>query len=264
VALVCVGSVRAAPGATTLAMLVSACWPRSAALIEADPAGGVLAIRYRLGRTPGLADLAAAVGNHAAPAAIWSSAQPLPGGLAVVVAPEAGDITGGILADVAGPLGEWCAGLDDADVIVDFGRVSGGSPALGLAQSADVVMVVARPRAEELYPAAHRIQALAQWVDAPVGLGLVLVGSRPHGPEEITRRLGVRVLGGVADDPRAAAALRDGGSARGLRRSLLVRSVQSLVDDLAGQLGIAPVPERAESDAGEPVGATQPGGEGGP
>jgi hypothetical protein len=103
---------------------------------------------------------------------------------------------------------------------------------------------------------------LAQWVDTPVGL--VLVGSRPHGPEEITRQLGVRVLGVVADDPRAAAALRDGGSARGLRRSLLVRSVQSLVDDLAGQLGIAPLPERAESDAGEPVGATPPGGEAGP
>jgi hypothetical protein len=261
VALVCVGSVRAAPGATTVALLLAGCWRRPAVLLEADPAGGVLAARYRLGRTPGLADLAAAVENHAARAAVWSSAQALPGGLPVVVAPESGDITGGILADVAGPLGEWCARLEDADVIVDCGRVGAGSSALGLAKAADVIAVVVRPRAEELYSAAHRVQALVQGADAPVGL--VLVGDRPHGPDEITRQLGVRVLGVIADDPRAATALQDGGSARSLRRSLLVRSVQSLVDDLTGQLGIAPPPDVVGSGAAAPVGGMHPGGEGG-
>ena len=71
-------------------------------------------------------------------------------------------------------------------------------------------------------------------------LGLVLVGERPHGSREVTDQLGVRVLGVVADDARTARLLRQGGGARALRRSPLVRSVASLVDDLGDRLGIAP------------------------
>ena len=253
-ALVCVGSVRAAPGATTLALCVGGSWPRPAALLEADPAGGVLATRYQLGRTPGLADLAAMVENHAAPAVIWNTAQALPGGLAAVVAPESGDIAAGILNDVARPLGQWCARLGESDVIADCGRVGAGSPALGLLPAADVVLVVVRPRVEELYPAAHRVRNLIQGRMATVGL--VLVGSRPYGPKEISAQLGVPVVGEIEDDSRAAAAIRDGGSARVLRRSALVRSVQSFVDDLAADLGVeTPAEAPPPADPVEPVGA---------
>jgi hypothetical protein len=218
------------------------------ALVEVDPAGGVLATRYGLGRTPGLADLAAAVENRAAATVIWNTAQALPGGLAAVVAPESGEITGGILRDVARPLGAWCAQLDEADVVADCGRVGAGSPALGMVSAADAVLVVCRPRAEELYPAAHRLHHLAGTDngDAPRGwVGLVLVGRRPHGPDEITAQLGVPVVGVIEEDPRSATAIRDGGSARALRRSVLVRSVQSFVDELTARLGIAAPAEPA-------------------
>jgi MinD-like ATPase involved in chromosome partitioning or flagellar assembly len=263
-ALVCVGSARGAPGATTLALCVAACWPRPVALVEADAAGGVLATRYGLGRTPGLADLAAAVENRAAATVIWNTAQALPGGLAAVVAAESGEITGGILRDVARPLGRWCARLDEADVVADCGRVGAGSPTLGLVSAADAVLVVCRPRAEELYPAAHRLRHLAGTHNggAPRGwVGLVLVGRRPHGPEEITGQLGVPVAGVIEEDPRSAAAIRDGGSARALRRSVLVRSVQSFVDELTARLGVAAPAEPAAEDhvAAEPA-AYRPAG----
>jgi hypothetical protein len=237
VALVCVGSAHGAPGATTLAVLAAGCWPRPVVLVETDPSGGVLAVRYGLGRTPGLADLAAAVGNHAAPAALWSAAQVLPGGLRVVVAPESGEIVSGILADAARALGVWCAGFGDADVLVDCGRFSPASPIVGLVAAADAVMVAVRPTAEDLYPAAHRVRALAALAPRAV-VGLVLVGSRPYGLAEVSGQLGVRVLGVVDDDAGTAGIITHGGAARALRRSGLVRSVAALVDDLTGRLDL--------------------------
>jgi MinD-like ATPase involved in chromosome partitioning or flagellar assembly len=240
-ALVCVTSAHGAPGATTLALLAAGCWPRPAVVVEADPAGGVLAVRYGLGRTPGLADLAAAVDTHAPAQALWNSAQALPGGLRVVVAPESGEVTVGILDDVAGPLARWCMRLEDVDVIVDCGRTPPGSPSVALMGAADAVLVVARSTADQLYPSAHRVHALAAQTGCE-HLGLVLVGGRPHRPEEVVTQLRVPVLGVVDDDPRSAQAFAAGGPAgRALRRSPLVRSVQGLVDDLAALLGVSAV-----------------------
>jgi hypothetical protein len=231
--MVCVGSVRGAPGASTLAVLAAACWPRPVALIEADPAGGALAVRYRLGRTPGLAGLAAVVRHGADEAALWQHAQMLPGDLPVVVAPESGEVTSTILRDAGPALAAWCGGLEDVDIIVDCGRIAVRDANWALCAGADETLVVARPRAEELYPAAHRLRAMAD--DVP-SAGLVLIGDRPHSPSEITAQLGVPVRGVVADDSWAAGVLTVGGRSRGLRRSSLVRSVRSLVDDLMYRL----------------------------
>jgi MinD-like ATPase involved in chromosome partitioning or flagellar assembly len=262
VALVCVGSAHGAPGATTLAVLAAGCWPRPVVLVEADPSGGVLAIRYGLGRSPGLADLAAAVGNHAAPAALWSAAQVLPGGLRVVVAPESGEIVSGILADAARALGVWCAGLGDADVLVDCGRFSPASAAAGVVAAADAVMVVVRPTAEDLYPATHRVRALAALAPR-AAVGLVLLGSRPYDRAEVSGQLGVRVLGVVDDDAPAARIISNGGAARVLRRSGLARSVAALVDDLTGRLDVpASDPEAPVASSGSLAAAVKAMGAG--
>lgn len=232
-AVVCIGSVRGAPGASTLAVLAAACWPRPIALIEADPAGGALAVRYRLGRTPGLAGLAALVRHGVEQEALWQHAQMLPGELPVVVAPESGEVTAGILRDCAPALAAWCAGLEDVDVIIDCGRISFRDVTWPLCVAADETIVVARPRAEELYPAAHRLRAMTEEIPSA---GLVLIGDRPHSPNEISSQLGVQVRGVVADDSWAAGVLTVGGRSRGLRRSSLVRSVRSFVDDLMYRL----------------------------
>jgi hypothetical protein len=259
-ALLCVTSVRAAPGASTLAVLAAACWPRPVALLEADPAGGALAVRYRLGRQPGLAGLAAAV-RHEAPAdALWANAQMLPGDLPVVVAPESGEVTTGILRDAGGVLAQWCRDLEEIDVIVDCGRLGVRDVTWPLVTSADEVLLVTRPRAEELYPVAHRVRSISAEVRSA---GLVLIGDRPHGPGEIQQQLGVEVHGVVADDPRAAGVLTFGGSSRGLRRSSLVRSVRTFVDDLVAKLDL-PIPAPTALDAGaQPAGAIGDGKRGG-
>lgn len=236
-ALICVTSAHGAPGATTLSLLAAGCWPRAAAVVEADPSGGVLAVRYALGRTPGLADLVAAVDTHAPASALWSSAQSLPGGLRVVPAPESGEVTVGILDDAAGPLAGWLRRLEDVDVIVDCGRSHPGSAAVALMSGADAVLVVARATADQLYPSAHRAHALAAQSSCPQ-LGLVLVGDRPYRPEEVTAQLQVPVLGVVDDDARTANAFAGGGGGRAVRRSPLVRSVNVLVEALAAQLSV--------------------------
>jgi hypothetical protein len=246
-ALVCVTSVRAAPGASTLAVLASACWPRPVALVEADPSGGALAVRYRLGRTPGLAGLAAAVRNHDAPVdALWAHAQMLPGDLPVIVAPESGEVTTRILRDAAPALAEWCRNLDDVDVIVDCGRLGVQDVTWPLCTGSDELLVVTRPRAEELYPVAHRLRAIGDDVRSA---GVVLVGERPHSPAEIAEQLGLNIVGVVADDARAAGVLTFGGSSRGLRRSPLVRSVRTFVDDLFERLEL-PLPISGALDTG--------------
>jgi hypothetical protein len=256
-ALVVVTSVRAAPGASTLAVLAAACWPRPVALLEADPSGGALAVRYRLGRTPGLAGLAAVVRHEAPTEALWAHAQMLPGDLPVVVAPESGEVTSGILRDAAGALALWCRSLEDVDVIVDIGRFGVQDVTWPLCANADEILIVARPRAEELYPVAHRYRAIAPDVRS---LGLVLVGDRPHGPGEISTQLGVDVHGVVADDPRAAGVLTFGGSSRGLRRSPLVRSVRTFVDELVDRLDLV-IPEPAALDAGTVAAGALPEGD---
>lgn len=234
-ALVCVTSVRAAPGASTLAVLAAACWPRPVALLEADPSGGALAVRYRLGRTPGLAGLAAAVRRDAPPDALWAHSQMLPGDLPVVVAPESGEVTSRILRDAAPALAQWCRQLDGIDVIVDCGRLGVQDVNWPLIHMSDELLIVTRPRAEELYPVAHRFRSIAHDVRS---VGLVLVGDRPHSPGEISGQLGITVHGVVADDPRAAGVLTFGGSSRGLRRSPLVRSVRSFVDEMIDRMGL--------------------------
>ena len=242
--MICVTSAHGAPGVTTLSLLIAGCWPRPTAVIEADPSGGVLAVRYGLGRSPGLADLAARVGTHASESALWSSAQTLPGGLRVVVAPESGEVASGILDDVAGSLARWLRQLDGVDVVVDCGRSIPGSPTGALMTVADAVLVVARTSPDQLYSAAHRTHALAAQADAGA-VGVVLVGDGPHGADEVADQLKVDVLGVVADDPRTAGAFAGEGAARSTRRSPLVRSAGTLVDGLAGRLGVTGVVEGA-------------------
>jgi glycosyltransferase involved in cell wall biosynthesis len=225
---IAVGSVRAS-GATTLALVLAACVD-DAVLVEADPDGGVLALRYGLGREPGLATLAAdrlgAVADHA---------QPLSGGLRAVVGPESPERATQLLMVAGADLAPRLGGAQES-VVADVGRLGPASPALPLARAAEVVLVAARPRADHLLAAAERVAALGP------AAAVVLVGPGPYRPGEVAAQLGVRVAGAVPDDPRAAAALADGGSAARLARSALVRAVRALAAD------VAPVPAHPRSE----------------
>lgn len=234
-ALVVFGSQKGSPGASLTALVVAASWPtdptRRTLLVEADPDGGVLAIRYQLGREPGLLSLAASGRHGVARSDLWSHTQELPGGLAAVVAPDRPDQATAALHAAGATLGAWLQSLPDVDVIADVGRLSPSSPALSFAAAADMILMVARPTAEQIQPAAERINTL-QTVNPSVGW--CLIGESPHTPNEIERVHKVTVVGVLADDPRGAAALERGGSDRRIRRSALIRSASELSVSIAG------------------------------
>jgi hypothetical protein len=236
--LVCVASQKGSPGVTVTALALAVAWQRStrrrALLLEADPAGGTLAIRYRLGVEPGLLTLAAAVqaDRHREPGSVLAHAQRLPGGMPAVVGPDGPDQARAALRAAGDALGVWLRGFAYLDVIADVGRLDVGSPADRLAHAADVVLMVARPRVEQLQPAARRLSSL----DAECrSVAWILIGEDPYPAEEVEAAYGYEVAGVVADDPRAVAGLEGAITTRQVARSALLRSTTSLARDLASR-----------------------------
>lgn len=239
---ICFASQKGSPGTTLTALSVAATWPsqegRRRVFVEADPFGGVLALRYQLSLEPGLVTLAAAIRGGITSDEIWNHAQSLPGGLVTIVGPDRPDQANSVLAATGRKLGEWFFDLEDTDVIVDVGRIASDSPLLELLASADIVVMVARPTAEQLQPAAQRLVSLGL---EPSQVGWALIGERPHGATEVEKAFGINVFGVIADDSRAAHALEQGGTGGQLRRSALARSAGALAETLAQQVQLLQV-----------------------
>lgn len=229
---IALGSAKASPGVTTTMLALAAAWPpnRALLLVEADCDGGVLAARSGLRLEPGLTTLAAAARRTLDTDELVRQAQTLPGGLPVLLGPADPDEARRAWEMAGGRLAAAMAGLTDRDVLVDCGRLRRESPSLPLVEQADVVVVVARPRLDELQHLAPRLRALQAARRRTV---LLLVGDRPYPPKEVASAMGVPMVGVIADDARAASVLtgRGGGEAR-LRRSLLIRSAREVIDPL--------------------------------
>ncbi len=257
--LVCFASFKGSPGTTLTALATAATWPtgeyRRKLLLEADPDGGVLALRYRLPAKPGLLSLAAATRHGLNPEQLWDHAQTLPGGLPVVLGPEGPEQATEVLRSNGRALGEWLTSLHGVDVIADLGRLSLGSAAFELARSADAVLAVARPEASQLQPAAQRLVALG-----PYGprVGWVLVGEKPYSAQAVTDAYGLPVVHVVAEDRRGASLMETGANPKKLRRSTLVRSVTGLAEALATWLHPAANPSPDRSAATPPAELSEP------
>lgn len=133
---------------------MAATWPqhRRCILVEADPFGGVIAVRYGLGDTPGLSSLAAVARRGLDDDAVWRHAQQLPGGVPVLIGPASADEAHVVLRDLAGAVAAWSAAQTDVDVVVDCGRLMPGTPAIGPLLAAGAVMVLTRPTLDQLRP----------------------------------------------------------------------------------------------------------------
>jgi hypothetical protein len=239
--LVAVAAAKAAPGVTTSALAMAGMWPaaRQVLLVEGDPGGGDLAARFGLAAQPGLVSLAAAARRQVDSALVGEHAQTLPGGLGVLIGPPGAEQAAAALGMLAPAVLAGLDGLDGVDIVADLGRLDPGSPALGLASVASLLLLMVRPRLDELQHLAHRVTALRRECRA---LGVVLVGTGPYPAEEIAATLGVDVVGTLPTDLRAASLLGGAGASAGaLRRSPLVRAVRSLVEAVIGRLaGPAP------------------------
>jgi len=239
--LLCLASLKGSPGVTTLGVAVAARWPEpwQRVLVEADPAGGDLAARYRLPVTPGLVSLAAAARRSTNPDVVSEHVQALPGGLPVVVGPTRSDQARAALAAITGAdgrAGVWGSftGRSDAVAVVDCGRLDPDSPVRGVIAAADQLLILSRPRADELAHAADLAATGSGGILAgPAHVRLLLVG---HGypPAEVEREVGLTVAGSIPWDPRTAAAVSGHATSRPRPRARLVRAATRLAAELAG------------------------------
>jgi hypothetical protein len=220
---VALASVRGAPGVTTTALLLASCL-EGALLVEADLSGGVLAVRYGLGREPGLTTLAATSSRE--PPRLSDHAQNA-GGVPVLVGPDAAEASealwrtaGEAVATMIHDTSGWA--------VVDAGRLQRLTP---IVRRAALVLLVARPVAEQLVGATHAVASLGRSIDGNVAV--VLAGDGPYRASDVEPTLGSQVVAHLPNDPVTAEHMRDGGG-RGARigRSRLGRAVAALADQV--------------------------------
>lgn len=273
--LVAVLSVKGSPGVTTFSVALAARWPAPtrALLVEADPSGGDVGMRFSLASTPGLVSLAAAARRSNDPSVVWQHAQPLPGGLLVVAAPPDADRARAALSALAEPaladpssrvgILRAAANAPDTAVIVDCGRIDAGSPAISPAMQivrlADAMILLTGAHADDLAHLARRLPAIGRWTPHPV----MLLAGEGYSVAEVARELGVSPLGRVPDDPRGAAVLC--GRPRGLRwgrsgpaRSALGKVAHKVATVLVAQQTLPPAVPRQGPAESPPVPVARP------
>ena len=214
-------SLKASPGVSTLAIALGAVWPEQETpiVVEADPAGGDLLARWRLPDSPDLVSLAAAARRGSDPDLLLRHTHCLPGGLRVVAGPvgaeQAQVALSALVVSGSGHVLRQAANTAGLTVIVDCGQVDSGSPVLPIIRTADVLLVVTRPRDEELARIALQMPAIQRWSARPC---LVLAGDG-YPSSEVSQVLGIPVLARVPHDSTGAAVLggRGGGRAASVR-----------------------------------------------
>lgn len=249
--LIALASAKGSPGVTTAMVALSAVWPaeRPLLLVEADPDGGDLAARAGLRPEPGLTTLAAAGRRALADGEVERHVQELPGGTPALLAPPEAERAGGALGLVAPRLTKVLAGDESRDVLVDCGRLRLQTVAQPFVDRAAMVLLVVRPRLDELQHVAARLRSLSE---TEASTAVVLCGEGPYGPTDVSGALGVRVLGALPPDPRAAAALTGAATVpRSLHRTALVRSARGLVETIldAAETAGTIVVDRRTNDA---------------
>jgi hypothetical protein len=206
--LLAVCSLKGSPGVTTFATVLGACWPvgETPIVVEADPAGGDLMARFRLNEAPSLTTLAVRARRGVEAGLLAQHSQQLPGGLHVVIGPvgaEQARTALSVLASGGCSVLRRAAEQPSTTVIVDCGRVDPDSPALPIIRSADAMLLVARPQDAELAHVALKLHEAQRWSRRP---GLVLIG-QGHPAHEVSRALGIPVMGTIPRDDKGAAVL---------------------------------------------------------
>jgi MinD-like ATPase involved in chromosome partitioning or flagellar assembly len=229
---VALGSVKGSPGVTTVVLALASVWPTERRLLvaEADPDGGVLAVRRELGLEPGLATLAAAVRRGSGATAAHT--QSLGEGVRAIVAPPSAEQTRAALSVAGDRL--WRA-LDTmpGDVLVDCGRLTTTSQVLAVTLHAAITLVVIRPRLEDVALLRERIPALRREGADPY---VLLCGDGPYQRDEVAATVEAPVIASIPNDRRTADAL-DSRSPRGVSsRSPLIRAARALSSTLIGRV----------------------------
>jgi hypothetical protein len=274
--LIAVAADKGSPGVTTTAVALAAVWPRPVLLAECDPAGGDLVYRLpgqggdRLDPRRGLLSLAVAARRDLHPAQLWTHAQKLRGGLDVLLGVTSAEQGAG-LEPLWGPVGSVLAGLPQADVIADCGRLGPDGPHYDLLAHATAVVLMTRPSLGEVVRLRDRAAAVSLGVHRRGGrsarAGVLIVADHrgfsralAEVGQALGRDSGVSVLGGIAFEPRSAELLRGEWGGR-LDKSLLIRTARDVAGQLAGQPASAPAPARGSAPARHAAGRAGPAGQ---
>lgn len=245
---------KGSPGVTTAAVALASAWAGPAIAVEANPAGGDLAIRLHPGgsalpETPTVLSVATAARAGRGQDPVVTHAHALNSTTAVV--PGAG------LAEQMANIGDWSP-LTDAlahcasPVFVDVGHLHSSSPMLPVAARADLVIVVARPDTSSVVRLRERLIRMAPGLAhlrgaAPRLLPLLVTSSR-HGAADVTDLRGILAdtparpflvdCTFLAYDPSAVLRLEAGDEPDGrLSRSDLLRTARAVTSRLAEPAG---------------------------
>ncbi len=260
-ALIAIAADKGSPGVTTSALALAAVWPRPVLLAECDPAGGDLAFRLpgadgaSLDTRRGLLSAALAARRGMAPGQVWEHVQKVHGGLDVLTGVTNAEQGAG-LEGLWGTVGAVLAGVPQADVIADCGRIGVDGTFYDLLAQAAMAVLVSGVSFGEIIRLRERAAALASGLArrgrGGVRIPVVIVASTRHMGatlSEVSQALGKNspavIAGGLAHDPRSAESL--GGEWGGkLDKSMLIRTAREVAATIAGQLP----PLAAGPDAG--------------
>lgn len=235
--LIALGSLRGAPGVTTLALAMARFadakgW--DTILVEADPEGGVIRhLLPDLSPDRDLLSFAVSARREASSAVLHDHAQPLDNGTSarVLLAPEVGpkvvralDLIDESLVDIANHPKRM--------VIVDCGRIA--NAAASIFNAADTRWLLTLPDA----PSVLSLRALYEaYPDEATRVGTILVGDEPYGPADLAS-IGIGVAGNLAHDPKTADAVRGVGHMplKRFLKSKYVKSVADLLPDVPTDL----------------------------
>lgn len=243
-------SAKGSPGVTTTALLTAALWPRPVLLLDADPAGGDVAVRLPadaggpLDADRGMLPLLTAARRGLSPAQLLEQVQAGAGGTGVVAGlagPEQSAAAAATWPALAAAVG-GIAGASGHDVVVDAGRTAPDAVHLPLLRTSDVVVLVLRADVSGVLHARERVRGLATALRRGDGLlprfGVVVVGD-PRRPDVAQAVEAVTSAGEFVEEfgrlplDTAGAAVFDGGRTPRPERTALVRAGRPLVATLA-------------------------------
>jgi hypothetical protein len=252
-------SAGGSPGVTTTALAVSYSWPSRALLAECDPSGGSVLAGHLSGRvqpSAGLLELGLALAHSTDTDIVWQHLIRVDPGVRWRLLPGLQDPRQAAQLD-----GVWPAIAqvlvsalgDQADVLLDLGRIGDRETPYALLGAADLLVLVLRPTLRQVDAARHRLEALGYGPGGQPALpvALCVVGEGPYKYWEVSEVLeGLPVLARLPADAHAAAYFSDGiAPRRWTRVSTFLQAVSTLVVAMRRRV------ERVEAAAGQPASA---------
>ncbi len=238
--LVSLSSVSGAPGVSTWALTMTVAWPAAGqrVLIEADPSGGVLAVRYGLPVEPGVTSLLseARLGQESV-VDLTAHGRRLNRSVWCVPGPATAHVARPVWAGGAAAVAPLLA--DDRRLwLADCGRVDPDGPTRPLIDAAIAHIVFSDGSDSSLMNIPSRVD----WLSTTARVGVVIVGTARHARGELRRFSGCDALW-VVDrwEGLPGVAARATRSSR-VRRSRRWRTSATVVADIARWLTTPPSP----------------------